>query len=538
MSDVEEMFDEHSSLAEASMNGSKRSKKKQSIDDVDFSKTDNRGYPIAAGGSNLTNIRVICSVVVVGGLVLLMLVCTLVVLAGLASFSGLTEQDPELEFYETISLPNIMAHLRNLQDIATLHGGRSVSQGYNASVDYVEAMLAETNYRVWRQEFTLSNTDVVGTPTFEQVAPVAAVYTYDVDYSVVEYSGSGDVTAVVLEVANDGCAAGDYTGALGTAALAHWSGACSLMEMTELAMAANASALLVANTVEQSAPVTGSLGSQAEADPAAITVPVLGVTYVVGLTLGSTAGATVHVDVEMETTELVTMNLLADTADGDEASLMVIGSHLDSKPNVPGINDNGSGAAVNLEVALQYFRAGYSSASKIRFAWWSAEELGLLGSQFYVQSLSPQEVADTVLNINYDMLASPNFFRGVLNGYQADDPIAVSCTRLTQVFEDYYNITNLPYLLTEFNGRSDYGSFLAANITAGGLKTGAEVIKTDAERDLFGGMTNAPFDPCYHLPCDGYENVHPEILAENAEAAAYALQTLASQSDLRSFLGL
>lgn len=536
MSDVEEFVDERTSLSRAATNG-RKSLKRQSIDEVDFSQTDKRGFPVAAGGSNLTNVRVVCSVVVVGGLVLLMGVCTLVVLAGLASFSGIAEKDPELEFYESISLPNVMTHLKAFQDIALVHGDRAVGAGYNASVEYVQAALAETNYHVWRQEFTIPTTSVVGSPVFEQVTPVAATYSEGTDYDVIEYSGSGDVTAAVVEVENNGCATGDYAAVTGVVALVHWTGECSLMEITQFAMDSNAAAVLVANTVEQSQPISGSLGSTAEQDPASITIPVLGVTYVVGHTLSQVV-TTVHVDVTTETTDVVTMNLLADTLEGDPSSIMVIGSHLDSRPGVPGINDNGSGAAINLEVALEYYRQGFNSSSQVRFAWWAAEELGLLGSEHYVQSMSQQQVADTVLNVNYDMLASPNFFRGILNGYQADDPIAVSCTRLTQVFEDYYNMTGLPYLLTEFNGRSDYGSFLAANITAGGLKTGAEVLKTQEERNLFGGMTNAPFDPCYHLPCDGYENVHVETLAENAQAAAYALQTLASQDDLRSYLGL
>merc|ERR1712137_906537 len=127
-----------------------------------------------------------------------------------------------------------------------------------------------------------------------------------------------------------------------------------------------------------------------------------------------------------------TSNLLADTTTGNENSILVVGSHLDSVPAGPGINDNGSGSAVNLELAIQTFKQGITIASKIRFAWWGAEELGLLGSEYYVQSLTPEEKSKIQVNLNYDVLASPNFFRGIYNGSEAQEPLVASCEKITQ----------------------------------------------------------------------------------------------------------
>ena len=70
---------------------------------------------------------------------------------------------------------------------------------------------------------------------------------------------------------------------------------------------------------------------------------------------------------------------------------MVVGAHLDG-PEGPGINDNGSGSATDLEVALQMAELGHRAAQQVRFAFWGAEESGLFGSQFYVDSLTKQEI--------------------------------------------------------------------------------------------------------------------------------------------------
>jgi Zn-dependent M28 family amino/carboxypeptidase len=66
------------------------------------------------------------------------------------------------------------------------------------------------------------------------------------------------------------------------------------------------------------------------------------------------------------------------------------GAHLDSVNDGPGLNDNGSGSAALLEVALQMQKV--TPRNTVRFAWWGAEESGLIGSTFYVDSLSADEL--------------------------------------------------------------------------------------------------------------------------------------------------
>jgi len=108
-----------------------------------------------------------------------------------------------------------------------------------------------------------------------------------------------------------------------------------------------------------------------------------------------------------------------------------------------------------------------------------------------------------------------------------------------QFFQDYFNDhydPPLPYVLLDFDGRSDYYVFINNGIPAGGLATGAEGLKTIDERKLFGGLANTAYDVCYHQSCDTVDNVNQVILEQNSRAAAYTLQTLFEMKDLGGFL--
>ena len=91
-----------------------------------------------------------------------------------------------------------------------------------------------------------------------------------------------------------------------------------------------------------------------------------------------------------------------------------VGAHLDSVDEGAGINDNGSGSATILEVAEEL--AGVQPENGIRFFWWGAEEAGLFGSQYYVDSLSQGQLKKLSAYLNFDMLASPNFANFIYDG--------------------------------------------------------------------------------------------------------------------------
>jgi Zn-dependent M28 family amino/carboxypeptidase len=106
-----------------------------------------------------------------------------------------------------------------------------------------------------------------------------------------------------------------------------------------------------------------------------------------------------------------TINVLCTTRGGNGDDTIVLGAHLDSVPEGPGMVDNGSGSSSLLEIALVLAKHNYHLKNKIVFGWWGAEEIGLLGSRHYVRELVKDQEAKAkiAMNMNFDMLASPNY---------------------------------------------------------------------------------------------------------------------------------
>ncbi|WP_031477957.1 M28 family metallopeptidase [Streptomyces bicolor] len=210
-------------------------------------------------------------------------------------------------------------------------------------------------------------------------------------------------------------------------------------------------------------------------------------------------------------------NLIADWPGGDTNQVVMAGSHLDSVSSGPGINDNGSGSAAVLETALAVSRAGYQPTKHLRFAWWGAEELGLVGSRYYVNNLSAANRAKISGYLNFDMIGSPN------PGYFVydDDPA------IEKTFKDYYaGLGVATEIETEGDGRSDHAPFKSAGVPVGGLFTGASRTKTAAQVAKWGGTSGQAFDRCYHSSCDTTSNINDTALDRNSDAVAYAVWEL------------
>lgn len=226
-------------------------------------------------------------------------------------------------------------------------------------------------------------------------------------------------------------------------------------------------------------------------------------------------------------------NLIADWPGGNTSNTLMIGGHLDSVTAGPGINDNGSGSAAILEVALQVARTGFQPDRHLRFAWWGAEELGLRGSTAYVNSLSSTQRAAITGYLNFDMVGSPNPGYFLYDGDNSDGtgagPGPAGSAQIEQTLAAYFTSIGVPTRGTDFDGRSDYGPFIAAGIPAGGIFTGAEGTKTSAQVALWGGTTGR-FDPCYHASCDTVSNINDTALDRNSDAIAHTVWTLAGSS--------
>ncbi len=182
------------------------------------------------------------------------------------------------------------------------------------------------------------------------------------------------------------------------------------------------------------------------------------------------------------------------------------GAHLDSVGEGPGINDNGSGSAALLETALNL--AKFKPQNTLRFAWWGAEESGLIGSTAWVNEQVENGTLDVGMYMNFDMVGSPNYIFMVYDADQStfEAPVVVppGSIAIEDTFESFYTWKDVPYDDTEFSGRSDYEAFIANGVPSSGLFTGAEEPKTQAQVDIWGGTVDAQLDPCYHAACDTY----------------------------------
>ena len=155
-------------------------------------------------------------------------------------------------------------------------------------------------------------------------------------------------------------------------------------------------------------------------------------------------------------------------------------------------------------------------ANRVRFAWWGAEESGLVGATRYVAAISDEEFAKIATNLNFDMLASPNHANFVLRRRLLDTTAAGHrAGRQPGRGVDRAGVRRLlrlasasPTEPTAFDGRSDYKPFQDNGVAAGGLFPGAEVAKTAGAGARSGAASPVvAFDPCYHQACDDIDNL-------------------------------
>ncbi|MEU8659942.1 M28 family peptidase [Actinoplanes philippinensis] len=214
-------------------------------------------------------------------------------------------------------------------------------------------------------------------------------------------------------------------------------------------------------------------------------------------------------------------NLIAELPGrGDPNRVVMLGAHLDSVTQGAGVNDNASGSAGILEVALAYAASGADGDSGIRFGWWGAEEAGLVGSKAYVSSLSTTERAKITAYLNFDMIGSPN------PGYfvYGDDSKG---TAIAAALNAGFAAEGIEPESTDIKGRSDHASFKAAGIPTGGTATlSLAPSMSQAQAAKWDGEAGKPYDPCYHSACDGAGNIDFDALDTHTDVAAYAAWAL------------
>ncbi len=439
---------------------------------------------------------------------------------------------------EAVTVPGIRRHQRALQRIADRsHGNRAAGlPGYRRSVRYMATRLLQAGYRVSYPRVRIETWAEARPTTLAPAGPAGTDLVNGRDFSLMAYSGGGEMTERVTPVdrADDssGCEPDDFDGfPAGDIALVDGA-SCPYLIQADNAEAAGAGAVVVAapRTAGGPAPLfPGTLGSDAE-----VTIPVVSASEAAGASLGRLAeeGAGLRVSAGVVRGMRPARSVVAERP-GASDKVVMAGAHLDSVGGGPGINDNGSGAATILEMALRLARLDPDTRNGVRFAFWAAEEEGLLGSTAYIRGLRAAERDDIALYLNFDMLGSPNFVRFVyaIAAPGPATPYELGTAAVEARFARYLGQRDLATEPIPLEGGSDHAAFSAAGIPVGGLFSGAEGIKSRSEAEDFGGSAGEPYDSCYHLACDTIVNNSNLGLGQLADAATHAVGVYADQPD-------
>jgi hypothetical protein len=174
-----------------------------------------------------------------------------------------------------------------------------------------------------------------------------------------------------------------------------------------------------------------------------------------------------------------------------------------------GADDNASGTAVMLDLARRFSQSANRPARSLVFVAFSAEELGLFGSRFFVGHF--EHLSATKAMINLDMV-----------GRLRDNRLTASGARSGTTLSDVVNSAGREMDLTvgEINdvGRSDHMSFYNKKIPVVHFTTG---VHAD-----------------YHRPSDTWDKLNIEGMARIADLAQLTVAKLADAKEPMNFVSL
>ncbi len=438
---------------------------------------------------------------------------------------------------DAISVDDILADLGRLDAIAAANGGNRAagSAGHQASVELVTEQLRAAGYDV-RLEPAQVTAFTQDAPSVLRIEAPGAPALEDVrDFKAMLLSPSGDVTAELFALGFDpaaqpgarnglGCDPADWSSVRARVIALVQPGNCRRRDVILNAQAAGVVGLLTSYPEWTPDHVLRPTLIQADG----LMIPAVGLTGAAGLHLLSAAqaGSDVHLEVHTTVATVETPNVIAETPGGDPGRVVMLGGHLDSVIDGPGINDNGSGTMAILEIARELATLRPDGAPwKVRIAFWTGEEIGLLGSFAHVGALTPEEASTIEAYLNFDMLGSPNGVREIYDASGTSRPAGSGV--LEELLREALAAAGQTSEVVDIGGASDHLPFSELGIPVGGLFSGASEIKSEAQAAQFGGTAGMPTDPCYHLACDTAANIDRQGLEPLARAAAWALGRLA-----------
>ena len=482
--------------------------------------------------------------------------------------------DTPSKLIECIQTADLWNHMKAFQKIANQNPGpdghpsrNSGEPGYRASVDYVASVMRQAGYDVTIQPYKFVYFSFVGTPAFSEVAPTAKSYVFNTDWG--PGSSTGSTTAAIQPAggivlpptaqssSTSGCTSADFSGFVSGRIALIQRGGCNFGVKIQNAQAAGASGVIIFNEGNPGRTdlLIGSI-VDANGNPFVPTVPVVFTTFAVGQDLLDQyqhgPAPTMNINIQgIVDPSRDDWNVIAESKGGDKNHVLVVDAHLDAIYGA-GMLDNASGSATILDIAQKM--KNVNPVNKLRFIWFGGEELGLLGSAFYVNNLSSDDLSHIGYDLDADVTATPNYIIGVLDpaapdffGGQVTNTFPNRVYKASTIARDqavgYFNSIGLNHEFLAPSG-TDAINFNFVGIPASGLLTGQDCCKSQDEVDLFGGYLgnyegNIPsFDGgCVDNPflwCDNLSNNDPNVLTFMSKAFASMVVQMAFDTKVMS----
>jgi hypothetical protein len=461
-----------------------------------------------------------------------------------------------------IQKTDLWNHMKAFQKIADdnlspadFHPSRNSGEpGYKASVDYVAGVMRKAGYNVTVQPYKFTYYAYTAPPTFSEVSPNAHDYVLTQDWNPGQSVGTATnaqvqpVGGIVIPPtaspsSASGCSATDFNGFTSGRIALIQRGTCNFGVKVQNAEAAGASGVIVFNEGNpgRTSVFSGSL-QDANDNPIIPNIPVAFTSFDIGKHFYDVYQGGTPAVASMSIKALVNpnaddWNVIAESKGGNANNVLVVDAHLDAIYGA-GMLDNASGSATILDIAQKM--KNVNPTNKLRFIWFGGEELGLLGSAYYVDNLTSPQLNRIGYDLDADVTATPNYSIGVLDPAAGDlftrqvtETFPNRVYKPSQVsrdqFVEYFNSIGKNHIFFSPVGTDAY-SFNKAGIPAGGLLTGQDCCKQKDEVDLFGGYTgnyegNVPGTDggCVDNPflwCDNLSNNDPDVMTFMSKAFA------------------
>ena len=508
-------------------------------------------------------------------------VCALAGLMAPASAGAVTSAECDARANDTpsklvacVQKNDLMAHLQRFQDIANANPGpdgkpsrNSGEPGYKASADYVAQVMKDAGYDVNIQTYKFDYYAYTGIPTFSADGREPVLGT---DWYPGQSLGSANATLVAaggiilpptqLSSSTSGCTAADFPSSVSGHVVLIQRGGCNFGVKVLNAQAAGATGVVIFNEGNPGPPDrTGLLvGSMLDANnnPFIPTIPVAFTTFALGLDLynqiqtGPAPSMRINVPA-ITKPNADDYNVIAESKGGDKNHVVVVDAHLDAIYGA-GMLDNATGSAAILDIAQKM--KDVNPQNKLRFIWFGGEELGLLGSEHYVNSLTSTQASHIGYDLDADVFGTPNYILGILDPAAPDffsrtvpETFPNRVYKASTISRDqsaaFFEQAGYNHEFLSPNG-TDAIWFNRIGVPASGLLTGQDCCKSQQEVDLFGGQLGnyegnlGTFDGgCVDNPfrwCDNIDNVDPDNFELVSKAFANTVVRMAFDNKVMS----